>query len=111
MAEMLASNPSWGDLAHLLPVPNLMTVMGNTISLHKNCPPNSGCKKHGPVSSTAIAVDAATAAEMLGICTRTLFAEMDRDNIRGFRIGRAWRIRVEEINNYIARQEKKQAGK
>ena len=59
------------------------------------------------LSGGTLAVTAQQAAQLLGICTKTLFAERDRGSIKGFRIGRAWRFRVAEINAYMIRQEKK----
>lgn len=99
----------WDGEGHLRPGKALPS---NLILMKSSChSPSPSAAQPASVPPKAIAVDAKTAAEMLSICTRTLFEEMDRGNIRGFRIGRAWRFRIEEINNYIARQEKKQAAK
>ena len=57
------------------------------------------------IHPTALAVDLATAAGMLGICTATVRREIDRGKLRAVRIGRVYRVRVAELHAYLKRLE------
>ena len=52
----------------------------------------------------ALAVDIPTAAGMLGVSDRLLKREIDSGALRAFRLGRRWRVRVEELNAYLGRR-------
>lgn len=62
-----------------------------------------------PPKPKAIAVSIREAAEMVGVCAMTLKREIDRGHLRGFKIGRTWRIRVAELESYLKRSEERQA--
>lgn len=48
-------------------------------------------------------------AEQLQISTRTVRRLMDREEIKGFRVGKRWRFTQSEVNAYIKRQEEAEA--
>lgn len=58
-----------------------------------------------------LAVSLEEAAEMLGVCGRTLAREIRRDKLKAFRVGRSWRVAVAELQGYIARQQQAASGK
>ena len=41
------------------------------------------------------------AAELLGVCTKTLYAMVDRKEIRAVRLGSGWRFRRSDLLAYI----------
>jgi excisionase family DNA binding protein len=45
--------------------------------------------------------------ERLKVSERTVFNLMQRDELHGFKVGKAWRFDESEINEYIERQRKK----
>ena len=51
------------------------------------------------------AVDLARVANMLSVSVKTIRREIDRGELRALRIGRAWRVRVTEIDAYLKRKE------
>ena len=51
------------------------------------------------------AVDLAHVANMLSVSVKTIRREIDRGELRALRIGRAWRVRVTEIDAYLKRKE------
>lgn len=59
------------------------------------------------IQTGQLAVDVKQAAQMLGICTKTLRREIDRGELAALRIGKAVRIRVAEIHAYLKRKERK----
>lgn len=54
-----------------------------------------------------LAVDIATVALMLGMSVKTVRREIDRGNMHAFKIGRRWRVRIAEVEDFLRRQEKK----
>lgn len=48
--------------------------------------------------------------ERLGVSSRTVFNFIQRGEIKGFKVGKAWRFAESEIENYLKRQQEK-AGK
>jgi excisionase family DNA binding protein len=52
-----------------------------------------------------IVVDLQEAATMLRCCQATIRREIGRGNIRAFRLGRVWRIRIAELQAYLKRLE------
>jgi excisionase family DNA binding protein len=51
-------------------------------------------------------------AELFGVSPSTIYAEADRCNLAGFRVGNSWRFSEEDILNYISAKEKEaKAGK
>lgn len=52
-----------------------------------------------PASARAVTIK--EAAAMLSICERTIRREIDRGRLRAYRIGRAIRIRVSDIEAYL----------
>lgn len=59
------------------------------------------------LDKSRIAVSLDEAAEMLGVCKRTLERERDAGNLRCFRLGRVWRVRVTELDTYVRQLEQK----
>lgn len=51
------------------------------------------------------AVDLACVANMLSVSVKTVRREIDRGELRALRIGRAWRVRITEVNAYLKRKE------
>ena len=62
-------------------------------------------------SPSPLAVSVREAARMIGVCARTLAREAMRGELRTFRIGRAVRVRVAELEAYLARKEAESARK
>jgi excisionase family DNA binding protein len=60
-----------------------------------------------PAATSPIAVKLPEAGAMVGVSAATIRREIDRGNLRGFRIGRQWRVRVNELHAYLQRQERK----
>lgn len=58
-----------------------------------------------PVNSGELAVSLVAAAQMLGVCKRTLERERDRGRLKCLRIGRHWKVRVAELHAYLRRCE------
>jgi excisionase family DNA binding protein len=46
---------------------------------------------------------AAEAAELLGVCTKTLYAMIDRGELRAVRLGTGWRLRRADVLEYFDR--------
>lgn len=44
-------------------------------------------------------------AEQLQVSTRTVRRLMDKDEIKGFMVGKRWRFTQSEVNAYVKRQE------
>lgn len=40
-------------------------------------------------------------AEMLRVSQMTIVRELDRGNLKGFRVAKAWRIREEDLKKYL----------
>lgn len=59
-----------------------------------------------PKGKLVVSID--EAAEMLGICKRTVERERDRGTLRCLRIGRHWKVRVAEVHAYLRRLEAEQ---
>ena len=49
-------------------------------------------------------IDAEEAAKMLGVTARTVTRLAERGEIPGFRVGRLWKFRRSDIQEYIERQ-------
>jgi len=49
-------------------------------------------------------IDAEEAAKMLGVTARTVTRLAERGEIPGFRVGRLWKFRRRDIQEYIERQ-------
>lgn len=58
-----------------------------------------------PVKNGELAVSLVAAAQMLGVCKRTLERERDRGRLKCLRIGRHWKVRVAELHAYLRRCE------
>jgi len=54
-----------------------------------------------------LAVDIHEAGRILGVCARTIRREIDRDNLKAFKVGRVWRVRITAIGEYMARLEQR----
>ncbi len=54
-----------------------------------------------------LAVDIHEAGRILGVCGRTIRREIDRGNLKAFKVGRVWRVRVAAIGEYMARLEQR----
>ncbi len=46
------------------------------------------------------------AARMIGLCVKVTREKFDKGEIRAYREGKVWRVRVAELNAYITRREK-----
>lgn len=57
------------------------------------------------------AVDIAQAAEMLATTQSMIKREIRRGALRGFKLGRQWRVRVSELRAYMMRKEKQQSAR
>jgi len=55
--------------------------------------------------SDRMAVSMKEAAELLGICSKTVERMRDSGVIKAFKLGRTWRVRVAELEAYVRRQE------
>lgn len=58
-----------------------------------------------PAGNGELAVSLVAAAQMLGVCKRTLERERDRGRLKCLRIGRHWKVRVAELHAYLRRCE------
>lgn len=47
-------------------------------------------------------------AKQLSISTRTVRRLMDKDDIKGFRVGKRWRFTQSEVDAYLKRQQEKE---
>ncbi len=57
------------------------------------------------VEPNKLAVSLEVAAQMIGTCKRTVERLRDRGELRCLRIGRHWKVRVVELQNYLRRSE------
>ena len=55
----------------------------------------------------ALAVDIEEAGRLVGVCCETIRREIMRGNLRAFKIGRVWRVRISELLSYLKRLEAK----
>lgn len=46
-------------------------------------------------------------AKMLGVSERTVLRLLDKKELKGFKVGRAWRFEQADIDEYVERQRKK----
>ena len=53
-----------------------------------------------------LAVDIIQAAKLIGVCDDTIRTLINRHQLRAARVGRVWRVRVSEIENFLRRCEK-----
>ena len=53
-----------------------------------------------------VSIDLEHAAGLLGVSTKTILRQIHRRELRAFKIGRQWRMRVAEIDAFQRRQEK-----
>jgi excisionase family DNA binding protein len=49
-------------------------------------------------------VSLSRAAEILGVCVRTVRREIDRGHLAAFRVGRSLRIRMSELRRYMEKE-------
>lgn len=45
--------------------------------------------------------------EMLGVSERTIFKLIEKGELTGFKVGRAWRFEESDFDDYIAKQRQK----
>lgn len=57
------------------------------------------------VQPTSLVVGLGKAAQLLGVCKRTLERERDRGELRCLLIGRHWKVRTGELHAYLRRRE------
>lgn len=59
----------------------------------------------GGTTTNAVAIKLAKVATMFQVSEKTLRREISRRKLKAVRIGRVLRVRVDEIENYLRRQE------
>ena len=52
-------------------------------------------------------LDLEQVAKILGVSERTVLRLLGKKEIKGFKVGRAWRFEQSDIDNYVERQRKK----
>lgn len=57
--------------------------------------------------TTPLVVDLAGAAKMLGVSVKTVRGLIRRGELRALKIGRVWRVRIREIDDFLKRQERR----
>lgn len=57
--------------------------------------------------ATPLVVDLARAAQMLSVSIKAVMGLIRRGELRALKIGRVWRVRIREIEDFLKRQERK----
>jgi excisionase family DNA binding protein len=73
-------------------------------------PKSARRSKAAPIDQTAIKLKVLTVtevSELLRVHPTTVYRELSKGDLPGFRIGKDWRFNVESINKWVTEREKK----